>query len=200
MKKMQLPLWTAGDGTLDKTTKVARAAHGGSLAHGRRKEKRPLSFKRPIHLVLRSEKARGALSLLRHERVVDALLRRQARRHHVRIQHYVNVGNHLHIKLRVYSRESFAAFLKSFSALLARRVTGARRGRALGSFWDGLAFTRVLYHRIEEKFLAHYFTANSIEARHGHSVREIFLGRDPTLHSIESADARAPTLNSRPSR
>lgn len=153
-----------------------------------------------MHLVLRSDKARGAWNLLRHERSVDALLRRQARRHHVKIQHYVNAGNHLHIKLRVYSRESFGAFLKSFSALLSRRVTGARRGRGLlraeakrqtglacaptAKFWDGLAFTRILYHSIEEKFLARYFTANSLEARFGVGVREIFLGRGELARSL----------------
>jgi hypothetical protein len=177
IKNFQLPLWAsreAGRG-FGKT----RASHGGSLARGRRKEKRPLSFKRPMHLVLRSEKAHGAWNLLRHERTVDALLRKQARRHHVKIQHYVNVGNHLHIKLRVYSRESFGAFLKSFSALLARAVTGARRGHALRArFWDGLAFTRILYRSIEEKFLARYFTANSLEARFGSAIRNIFLGKD----------------------
>lgn len=183
IRKLQLPLWTADAG--DKTKKNA---HGGSLAYGRRKEKRPLSFKRPVHLVLRASKARGAWNLLRHERKVDALLRIQARRHHVRVQNYVNVGNHLHIKLRVYSRESFGAFLKSFAALLARKVTGARRGRALvGStkkFWDGLAFTRILYHSIEEKLLARYFTANNIEAHYGQAVREIFLGRDPLSKAL----------------
>lgn len=106
----------------------------------------------------------------------------------MRVQNYVNVGNHLHIKLRVYSRESFGAFLKSFAALLARKVTGARRGRALvGStkkFWDGLAFTRILYHSIEEKLLARYFTANNIEAHYGQAVREIFLGRDPLSKAL----------------
>lgn len=161
-----------------------RAAHGGSLAHGRRKEKRPLSYKCPIHLVLRSEKARGSWSLLRHGRRVDALLKMQARRHHVRILHYVNVGNHLHIKLRVFSRASFGAFLKSFSAMLARAVTGARKGMRKGSFWDALAYTRVLYSRIEEKILHRYFRANAIEARHGRAVREIFLGRDSLSRSL----------------
>lgn len=184
IKNFQTLLWTTGD----KGAGKIRAAHGGSFAHGRRKEKRPLSLKRPMHLVLRSEKACGAWNLLWHGRKVDALLKKQAQRHHVRILHYVNVGNHLHIKLRVYSRESFGAFLKSFSALLARAVTGARRGHALGEkqgrvlgakFWDSLAYTRILYSRFEEKILARYFSANALEVDHGHEVREIFLGKGP---------------------
>lgn len=186
--KAQLPLWSVaptGRSPFRNALPKLKVAHGGSLALGRRKEKRPLSFKRPIHLVLRSEKAVGPWSLLRRERQVDQLLRKQARRHHVKIQHYVNVGNHLHIKLRTYSREGFGAFLKSFTALVARKITGSKKGQALklrdsgeSKFWDGLAFSRILYGRIEEKFLARYFSANCLEAAYGKEVRDIFLGKD----------------------
>jgi hypothetical protein len=42
-----------------------RAEHGGSIRQGRRKLARPVDPKRPLHVVLRSEKAKGDLSLLR---------------------------------------------------------------------------------------------------------------------------------------
>jgi REP element-mobilizing transposase RayT len=180
--KIQLPLWSVtpdGRGLLRNALPKSKSAHGGSLGAGKRKGKRPLSFKRPMHLVLRSEKARGQLSLLRHATRVDALLKQQAARHHVKVLHFVNVGNHLHLKVRAYSRESFGAFLKSFTALVARRITGARKGHSFGKFWDALAFTRVLSSRFEERILSRYFAANGLEAQHGTQVREIFLGKDP---------------------
>lgn len=41
-----------------------RTEHGGSLYKGRRKETRPLASKRPMHVVFRSSRARGAWSFL----------------------------------------------------------------------------------------------------------------------------------------
>src|SRR5437773_904919 len=42
-----------------------RPFHGGAYAMGKRKTRRPYDSKRPIHLVLRSKRARGELSMLR---------------------------------------------------------------------------------------------------------------------------------------
>ena len=136
-----------------------------------------------MHLVLRSARARGELSLLRPRNVarVHALLDAQAKRHHMKIFEYVNMGNHLHIKLRCFSRESFQAFLKSFTAMAARKVTGARKGRAFGKFWDGLAFTRMVGSRFEERVLGKYFIANEYERELVKAVREIFLGGDELI-------------------
>ena len=116
-----------------------------------------------MHLVLRSARARGELSLLRPTNVahVQTLLHEQAKR-----------------QLRCFSRESFQAFLRSFAAMVARKVTGARKGLSFGKFWDGLAFTRIVGARFEERVLEKYFLANEYEREFGKSVRKIFLGRD----------------------
>ncbi len=161
------------------------AAFGGALSSGRRKKKRPLNFKRPIHLVVRSSRAKGPWSFLtkRNASSVDRLLRQQARKHHLRLIGYVNVGNHLHIKLRAFSRDSFQAFLRSSMAMLARKITGAKKGHKVGKFWDALAFTRILYSSFEERNLSRYFKANELEARFGSAVRALFLGQKAALSS-----------------
>jgi hypothetical protein len=41
-----------------------RSTHGGELARGKRKTMRPLDPKQALHLVLRSSKAKGSLSML----------------------------------------------------------------------------------------------------------------------------------------
>ena len=109
---------------------------------------------------------------------MHTLLHAQAKRHHVKIFEYVNMGNHIHIKLRCFSRESFQGFLRSFTAIVARKVTGARKGHTFGKFWDALAFTRIVASRFEERVLGKYFLANEYEREIGKEVREIFLGRE----------------------
>jgi hypothetical protein len=153
------------------------SSHGGSLRRGKRKCKRPFVPRRPLHIVLRSSKARGELSFLRHEKKVSRILNAQAQKHFVKLHEFVNVGNHLHIKVRANSRSSFQSYLRSITALIARKLTGARRGHSFGQFWDALAFTRVLRTSKEEQVLQRYFTANLIEVKFGREVREIFLGR-----------------------
>jgi hypothetical protein len=46
--------------------------------------------------------------------------------------------------LRAQSRENFQAFLRAFAGLVARQVTGARKGKPSGRFWDALTYSRVL--------------------------------------------------------
>jgi hypothetical protein len=159
--------------------KADKVAHGGSLAVGRRKGRRPFIPKRPVHLVMRSSRAKGAWSFLRgaNSKKIHSIIHRQGKKHHVKIYEYVNVGNHLHMKVKGYSREDFQSFLISVTALIARAITGAKKGQRKGKFWDALAFTRILKTSFEEKYLAKYFRANELEVRFGREIREIFLGK-----------------------
>jgi REP element-mobilizing transposase RayT len=154
-----------------------RSSHGGGLYTGRRKERRPFVPRAPLHLVLRSSKARGDLNLLRARNAaqVKAVLQQQSRRHHTTVLEWVNVGNHLHLKVRSNSRQDFAAFLKSFAAMVARAITRARRGHVFGKFWDTLAFSRVLRSKFESHVLDRYLSANALEASFGREVRKLFL-------------------------
>jgi putative transposase len=165
----------------DKKTKKRfnRKAHGGKLAVGKRKLERPLSSKQPIHLVLKSDKAKGRLSLLSpgNKIFIENLLKEKASKFGVRLAGHANVGNHIHMKIRVPSRIAFQKFLKSITTLIARKVTGARKGKPFGRFWEGLAFTRVLTSYIEELNLKGYFHANLVEAEMGYEARERALKR-----------------------
>jgi len=158
-----------------------KTEHGGDLCKGRRKEARPFVPKAKMHLVLRSKKACGEYSFLRKKNapVVFRILKTQSKKHHVRVYDFVNVGNHLHIKIKAYSRETFQAFLKSSTALIARAITGAKKGRPFGKFWDGLAYTRRLKSSKEEFILKRYFTANFYESEFGRMARNLYLAENP---------------------
>lgn len=157
--------------------RYARTQHGGVPSQGRRKLERPLSTKKWLHLVLKSDKAKGNLSFLtaKNKIMIQRTLKEKAKKFGVSIADQANVGNHLHLKIRITSRSSFQKFLKSVTTLIARRVTGARKGKPFGRFWQGLAFTRILTSYTEELNLRGYMVANRLEAGHSPAAREKFL-------------------------
>jgi hypothetical protein len=168
----------------------ARTQHGGDVRRGQRKLERPVSTRRPMHVVLKSQRAAGTWSLRRHDRMVREVLRRMARRFEIRIYDYANVGSHLHLVLRARRREAFQGFLRSFAGVVARRVMGAARGRPSGRFFDGLAWSRVVSWGRDYWGLRHYVFRNQIEGDRGPRIRQAFE-RGPTL-AIDPARRGAP--------
>jgi REP element-mobilizing transposase RayT len=152
---------------------LERTEHGGDFRRHRRKLERPVSTRRSMHLTLHSIRARGAWSLLRHERTVGEALRACARRSGVRVYEFANVGSHLHLLVRARKRKDFQAFLRSFAGIVARKVTRARRGRPLrgGRFWSSLAWSRVVTWGRDWMTVRHYIFRNRIEATDGPGIR-----------------------------
>lgn len=157
--------------------RYSRVVHGGDAAKGKRKLERPLSSKKWIHLILKSDHAKGKFSFLsaKNQIIVLQILKTKAKKFGVQVADYANVGNHLHLKLKIQNRTEFQQFLRSVTTLIARKVTGARRGHKFGRFWQGLAYTRILKSALEELNLKGYFKANRIEASGGKIAREIYL-------------------------
>lgn len=163
----------------EKTRQFApgRVVHGGDRVRGRRKIGRPLDPRKPLHLVLRSEKARGRYSLLAgaHRLKIRACVDANAQACGVTIHRFANAGNHIHAVLSFRRRDGFRKFLRTITGLIARIVTKARRGHAFGRFWDALAFTRVIVGRRSFQIADVYVQANEIEASLGYRAREDFL-------------------------
>src|SRR5688500_13524537 len=88
--------------------------HGGSLAKGRRKTKRPIATKKAMHVTLRSSWAKGELSLLqrRNASFLKTLLPELAKRWEVRVYRWSNNGNHLHLLVKARRRKGFQNFLR----------------------------------------------------------------------------------------
>jgi hypothetical protein len=163
----------------DTKKRYARTEHGGAPTKGKRKLERPLSTKKWIHLILRSDRAKGPMSFLvpKNKLFIQQTLKAKAKKFGVTIGDLANVGNHLHIKIKITSRGMFQKFLKSITTLIARKLTGARRGKPFGRFWLGLAYTRVLMSYTEELNLQGYFIANRLEGGNSREARERFLKR-----------------------
>jgi hypothetical protein len=152
---------------------VSATEHGGNLRQGRRKVERPVSTRRPMHVVLSSKRAMGHWSLRKHHRAVREALRACAGHTGVKVYDFANVGSHLHLLVRARKREAFQAFLRAFAGMVAQSVTGARRGRPCGGgpFWTTLAWSRVVAWGRDYWGMRHYVFRNQIEATDGAGIR-----------------------------
>ena len=102
---------------------------GGSLLKGHAKVARPLSTKEPIHLVMKSKQAIGVRSMLHSYNVkkIDYVIRRQAKSSGITIYQLVNVGNHLHLVIRITNLFLYDRFIRSTTGIIARHVTKQQR-------------------------------------------------------------------------
>lgn len=140
---------------------------GGSLLKGHPRHGRPISVKRPMHLVMRSSLAKGERSFLHpsRSRRIRYLVYQLARRSNLRVYRFANAGNHLHLIVRASSRISFRAYIRALTGLIARMVLKAERGRrALQKFWEARPFSRILEWGRNYAGACRYLLQNSLEA------------------------------------
>jgi REP element-mobilizing transposase RayT len=183
---MQRPLFAR-----EVQAELARTEHGGTVRQGRRKLERPVSTRRPMHVVLTSYRARGPWSLRKHDRAVRDALGEMARRFGIRVYDFANVGSHLHLLVRARRREAFHGFLRSFVGIVARLVTGARRGRPSGRFFSGLAWSRVVAWGRDYIGVRHYVFRNEIEGASGAGVRRALEEGPGWARDVERHGSRA---------
>ena len=174
---MKQQVLTSSEGLRLPLNQIKTRSFGGEKLRKRRKTKRPLVPGKVHHVVFKSSKAKGRLSFLAHRLFVASLLKEKSRKFYVEVQDFVNMGNHLHLKVRFKDRHRFGQFLKSFAGTLARHITGARKGKAFGRFWDGLVFTRILLSSLEELGLRAYFEGNHRQRELGYAERVQYLKR-----------------------
>ncbi|MGZ6290217.1 MAG: hypothetical protein ACXWQO_18660 [Bdellovibrionota bacterium] len=125
-------------------------SHGGALARGRRKTLRPLARKRPIHLVLKAQRAFSADGTLLLKET-----RRLAEKFGLRLYDRALGNDHLHLVLTIPGRREYNAFIRSLTGLLARKM-----GQGI---WALLPFTRVAQWGKQYKALAKYLEQNRLE-------------------------------------
>lgn len=141
---------------------------GGTMLKGNAREKRPFHKNMFTHLVMRSRFAVGERSMLRmiHKRVVEDIVRGAAKLFSVKIERFVNVGNHLHILIKAPTRQAQANFLRSISGQIVRQIMGVEKGMPgrFEKFWDSKPFTRLVSWGRAYRAVTHYLALNSLEA------------------------------------
>lgn len=137
------------------------AEFGGSLLTSHPKTPRPLSTKLPIHVTLRAR--RSVLRLPRTHGLVTKELHRVAKKFGVRIYKVANVGNHIHLLIRLGKMGNWAPFIRELTGRIAQGI--ANLGLKVKSFWSNRPHTRILsgwgraYRVVRE-----YIELNKLEA------------------------------------
>ena len=137
--------------------------YGGSYSRGVAKTRRPLSTKKPVHVTLKSSKAVGDFRLTRYRKEIQAILFAQAQRWNVKILERSINTNHIHMALFSKSRGSLQNFFRAVSGLIARKVTGAKKGRPFGRFWDEVIWSRIVEWGKALTTLIQYVQQNTLE-------------------------------------
>jgi REP element-mobilizing transposase RayT len=153
--------------------KPQKTDHGGDLKHPQ-KRARPLSTKESIHLVLRSTKAKGKLSFFKYKKDIDSIINTFAAKYHIEINSSATLGNHIHLHIKLFKRDTYKKFIRAVTAAIMMKITGFCRDRpkpANYKFWDQRPFTRVIRSFKEFIYLVDYIQINVFEAM-GYTRRE----------------------------
>lgn len=156
-----------------------RKEHGGTFSVGKRRKQRPLSKKKPLHLVLRSDFAYGSRSLLRHRPLIEKVIAKAKKRFAIRVYEMAVVSNHIHIMIKGHSRQNIQNFfrvvaghiaqelLRQFPVLPAERIKrdGASETREKeNKFWQTRIYSRIVGWGREYLNVKKYIFKNALEA------------------------------------
>lgn len=152
-----------------------RRAHGGVLAVGRRRTKRPLSTKHSLHVTLKSEYARNQRSLLRHQKLIGEVLTKACRKFGVTVYQKAICGTHIHLLIRGKTRTGIQNFFRVFAGHVAQGIlrkyplqkNKAPQGGCLKNqrrFWSFLTFSRLITWGREFRTVSRYVVQNVLEA------------------------------------
>jgi hypothetical protein len=141
-----------------------KSDYGGTLRTKRSgRYARPLSVHQSMHLVLRSTQATGERSLRnkRNEKRVAGIIRKFSEKFHVQVVSYANVGNHLHLQIKLGSRFAYKPFIRAIAGAIALTVG---RDPSAKRFWDYRPFTRIVQGFQDHLNLQAYLSVNRLES------------------------------------
>ena len=148
---------------------------GGSYLKSNPKAERPLCVSRAIHVVLKSSWATGSYSMLQkyNSRKIEDIVRSTAESCRIKVYHLVNVGNHLHLVIKLKDIADYRKFIRIITGLIARHVLKRQRGPVLTpkkklkkiKFWLARPFTRIINWGRDYKYVDRYMEKNKNDAK-----------------------------------
>lgn len=157
--------------TFQRKFPVHFSAYGGTYRNTRRgrSKPRPLSRRHSMHLVLRSTRARGEWSFWRiqNRRQIERILAKFSRTHSVKIISKANVGNHLHLHIRLFRISGYKRFIRAVTGSIAMAISGKSRWNLAADskqkFWDLRPFTRIVIGTRDFSNVNNYVRINQLE-------------------------------------
>jgi hypothetical protein len=139
-----------------------RPDFGGSLLLGKRKEARPLSTKHPLHLILKSEKARGSLSFINHRFALELALSKVASQFKIKIYDKSVNNDHIHMVILFKSKEAYKSFIRVLSAEIVR-IISKKTKTPLKDFFTQRPYTKILSWGKQLNITLEYQILNQME-------------------------------------
>lgn len=106
--------------------KKEKTDFGGSLLKGKRKSRRPLSTNRPIHLVLKSDNAKGRFAFNPSDQKLKMLAVRMAQKFGVKLYASALNWSHIHLVIRVKNREQYNSFIRAVAGAMVLKLKGGK--------------------------------------------------------------------------
>ncbi len=129
---------------------------GGELLTGKRKTRRPLSTKQPLHLVLRADVSKsGILTHYKRRGMIERLIHIYKKKYGVKIYRLAVVENHIHLLIKIDRRDSYTSFVRVLAGVLAKRLQVK---------WPWRPFTRIVQWGRDFTRAAKYVIQNQMEA------------------------------------
>ncbi len=121
----------------------------------KRKSQRPLSTKLPIHLVLRSHSAK---IFLPSQRSLEIRMKKLAEKYYIRIYSLSLNWSHVHLVLKVNTREDYKRFIRHLTSSLALLAKKKEK------IFEFRPYTRILTWGREFETILNYIRLNDLEA------------------------------------
>ncbi len=103
---------------------------------------------------------------------ITQILQKFSLKHGVKVVTFANVGNHLHLQIKLTNRFTYKPFIRAVTSAIAMRVTGRNRWTATRlnasatkkeKFWDLRPFSRVIESFKAYLNLRDYISINQLE-------------------------------------
>jgi REP element-mobilizing transposase RayT len=127
---------------------------GGTLLNGKRKSMRPLNPKLPVHLVLRTDTTQSG-TLLQWQTLIKSQIKKWSHRFNITICERAIVGNHIHLLLKLPSRENYNNFARALAGALSAKTKLK---------WTSRPFTRIVKQGKDFQNVTAYVIQNQLEA------------------------------------
>lgn len=135
---------------------------GGEFLIGKRKEKRPLSDKKPMHLVLRSD---SVTVFKPTNKSLKNLISKIAKKHSIKIYSQALNHNHIHFVLKLKTKESYNKFIRELTSKMALAIRQFFENQLdLKGVLNLRPFTRILEWGKDFRICLNYVTLNIKES------------------------------------
>ncbi len=101
---------------LRKQSRKYAKGFGGELLKGKRKEKRPLSDKKPMHLILRSDSVKVFTPT---NKSLKSLIYKTAEKYSIKIYELALNHTHIHFVMKLKNKEIYNAFIRELTSKMA---------------------------------------------------------------------------------